>query len=42
MITVKDNAYVGSVGAIGDDNYPGDKIGKLTAKILGNATDWKN
>lgn len=37
-VTVKDNAYVGSVGAIGDDNYPGDKIGKLTAKILDNAT----
>ena len=37
-VTVKDNAYVGSVGAIGDDNPPGGKIGKLTAKILDNAT----
>ena len=37
-VTVKDNAYVGSVGAIGDDNPPDGKIGKLTAKILDNAT----
>ena len=39
-VTVKDNAYVGAVGAIGDYNridYQ-EKIGKLTAKILGNAT----
>ena len=36
-VTVKDNAYVGAVYAIGD-NGAGNKIGKLTAKILDNAT----
>ena len=36
-VTVKDNAYVGAVYAIGD-NGDDNKIGKLTAKILDNAT----
>lgn len=37
-VTVKDNAYVGAVRAIGDNGATGNKIGKLTAKILDNAT----
>ena len=39
-VTVKDNAYVGAVMAIGDFNRTSysEKIGKVTAKILGNAT----
>ena len=39
-VTVKDNAHVGTVGAIGDDNRLSysEKIGKITAKILDNAT----
>ena len=38
-VTVKDNAYVGTVQAIGEYNDDFcNKIGKLTAKILDNAT----
>ena len=38
-VTVKDNAYVGTVQAIGEYNDDSSKkIGKLTAKILDNAT----
>ena len=39
-VTVKDNAYVGAVLAIGDFNRTSysEKIEKVTAKILGNAT----
>ena len=39
-VTVKDNAYVGTVQAIGDFNRLdfSEKIGKVTAKILDNAT----
>ena len=37
-VTVKDNAYDGTVQAIGEYNDYGNKIGKLTARILDNAT----